>query len=87
MNKEIYGIDFDLNDFKHKYILTPRQKYSLELNLRQHLSSLLYISNSDEATIPSHESNTTLSTHEAYSQSSIPCNDHGIDCPDYDNQE
>ena len=34
LNKEIYGMDFDVNDLKHKYSLTLRQKLSLEQDLK-----------------------------------------------------
>ena len=44
LNKEFYGIDFDVNDLKRKYLLTPYQKLNLELSLKQiipcHLSQL-----------------------------------------------
>src|SRR2546425_13300623 len=35
LNKEIYGINFDENDFKCKHILTYHQKLNLEKNLKQ----------------------------------------------------
>src|SRR5204862_53581 len=35
LNKEIYGVDFDANDLKHKYPLTMQQKFNLDLNLKQ----------------------------------------------------
>jgi hypothetical protein len=35
LNKEIYGIDFDTNDLKHKYSLTTLQKSNLDLDLKQ----------------------------------------------------
>ena len=35
LNKEIYGMDFDVNDLKRKYVLTLRQKLNLEQNLKQ----------------------------------------------------
>ncbi|CAB4374915.1 unnamed protein product [Rhizophagus irregularis] len=42
LNKEIYGIDFDVNDLDQDYIsLTSHQKLNLELNLKQYL--LFYI--------------------------------------------
>src|SRR5947208_1482694 len=34
LNKEIYGMDFDVNDLKHRYSLTWRQKLSLEQDLK-----------------------------------------------------
>ncbi|CAB4433573.1 hypothetical protein RhiirA5_408209 [Rhizophagus irregularis] len=43
LNKEIYGRDFNLNDFKQKYLLlTSRQKLNLETSLKQILP--LYLS-------------------------------------------
>jgi len=39
LNKEVYGMDFDVNNLKRKYLtLTPPQKFNLELNLKQILS-------------------------------------------------
>ncbi|PKK66919.1 hypothetical protein RhiirC2_784185 [Rhizophagus irregularis] len=40
LNKEIYGINFDINDLKRKNILTWNQKFNLELNLKQVLPIL-----------------------------------------------
>ncbi|CAB5128932.1 unnamed protein product [Rhizophagus irregularis] len=37
LNKEIYGIDFDVNELKRKYALTLDQKLNLELNLKNFL--------------------------------------------------
>ncbi|PKC59863.1 hypothetical protein RhiirA1_445221 [Rhizophagus irregularis] len=37
LNKEIYGIDFDVNELKRKYTLTLDQKLNLELNLKNFL--------------------------------------------------
>ena len=34
LNKEIYGMGFDINDLKHRYSLTWRQKLSLEQDLK-----------------------------------------------------
>lgn len=42
LNKEIYGIDFDITNLNCKYLLSSYQKYKLELNLNQLLS--LYFS-------------------------------------------
>ncbi|RIA96183.1 hypothetical protein C1645_755665 [Glomus cerebriforme] len=39
LNKEIYGIDFDVNDLKRKYSLALHQKLNLEENLKQILPS------------------------------------------------
>ncbi|RIA96710.1 hypothetical protein C1645_815024 [Glomus cerebriforme] len=39
LNKEVYGIDFDANSLKHKYVLTIHQKYNLDLRLKQILLS------------------------------------------------
>ncbi|RIA96187.1 hypothetical protein C1645_815771 [Glomus cerebriforme] len=39
LNKEIYGIDFDVNDLKCKYLLALHQKLNLEQNLKQILPS------------------------------------------------
>lgn len=41
LNKEIYGMNFDINNLTYKYLLTSYQKYNLELNLSQLLSSCL----------------------------------------------
>ena len=35
LNKEIYGMDFDINELKRRYSLTLRQKLNLEQNLKQ----------------------------------------------------
>src|SRR5438067_1149782 len=35
LNERFYGVDFDANDLKCKYYLTPHQKLNLEQNLRQ----------------------------------------------------
>jgi hypothetical protein len=43
LNKEIYGIDFDINDLKHNYTLTLDQKLNLELSLKQVLPLYLRI--------------------------------------------
>ncbi|PKY25412.1 hypothetical protein RhiirB3_527898 [Rhizophagus irregularis] len=40
LNKEIYGIDFDVNDLRYKDALTLNQKINLEMNLTQDLPSL-----------------------------------------------
>ncbi|GBC07468.1 hypothetical protein RclHR1_00750002 [Rhizophagus clarus] len=40
LNKEIYGIDFDVNDLKRKYTLTWNQKLNLEQSLKRVLSFL-----------------------------------------------
>jgi hypothetical protein len=40
LNKEIYGIDFDINDLKCKYNLTLNQKKNLYLSLNQVLPFL-----------------------------------------------
>ncbi|GES85877.1 hypothetical protein GLOIN_2v1836766 [Rhizophagus clarus] len=40
LNKEIYGIDFNVNDLKHKHTLTLNQKLNLELSIKQTLPSL-----------------------------------------------
>ncbi|RIA96177.1 hypothetical protein C1645_859073 [Glomus cerebriforme] len=39
LNKKIYGIDFDANDSKRKYLLALHQKLNLEQNLKQILPS------------------------------------------------
>ncbi|RIA88494.1 hypothetical protein C1645_243103 [Glomus cerebriforme] len=39
LNKEIYGIDFNPDDLKHKHSLTTHQKYNLDLSLKQMLFS------------------------------------------------
>ena len=39
LNKTIYGMDFDVGDLNHRYLLTLRQKLSLEQNLKQILPS------------------------------------------------
>ncbi|RIA96708.1 hypothetical protein C1645_754275 [Glomus cerebriforme] len=43
LNKEIYGMDFDANELKRKYLLTSLQKLNLERNLKQVLPFYLYI--------------------------------------------
>jgi hypothetical protein len=39
LNKEIYGMDFDVKDLKRGYLLTLHQKLNLEENLKQILPS------------------------------------------------
>ncbi|CAB4475039.1 hypothetical protein RhiirA1_420969 [Rhizophagus irregularis] len=39
LNKEIYGMDFDVKDLKCRYLLTLHQKLSLEENLKQIIPS------------------------------------------------
>ncbi|CAB4392168.1 uncharacterized protein OCT59_009055 [Rhizophagus irregularis] len=39
LNKEIYGMDFDVKDLKRRYLLTLYQKLNLEENLKQILPS------------------------------------------------
>src|SRR4051794_24672912 len=46
LNKEIYGMEFDVNDLKRRYFLTLHQKLSLERNLKQILP--LYFSIPDD---------------------------------------
>ncbi|CAB4395087.1 unnamed protein product [Rhizophagus irregularis] len=40
LNKEIYGIDFDVNELKYKYTLTWNQKLNLEQSLKEVLPFL-----------------------------------------------
>jgi hypothetical protein len=41
LNKEIYGIDFDVNDLKRKCMLTLYQKLNLEFNFKESLKQIL----------------------------------------------
>ncbi|GBB93627.1 hypothetical protein RclHR1_02200008 [Rhizophagus clarus] len=51
LNKEIYGIDFDVNEMRHRYLLTLHQKLNLERELKQILPLYLFqhlITNNEE---------------------------------------
>jgi hypothetical protein len=41
LNKKKYGIDFDANELKRKYVMDLHQKKNLELNLKQILEQIL----------------------------------------------
>ncbi|RGB38488.1 hypothetical protein C1646_755653 [Rhizophagus diaphanus] len=40
LNKKIYGINFDVNEFKRKHTLTLQQKFNLKLNLKNRIHEI-----------------------------------------------
>jgi hypothetical protein len=57
LNKEIYGINFDVSELKHKYLLTLHQKLNLEQNLKKILPSYFQHPIADNETILSSDGN------------------------------
>jgi hypothetical protein len=84
LNKEIYGMDFDVNNLKRKNLLTSHQKLNLELSLKRDILFYLCIperemrSDSDGNTSTLHD-NTAQLVSIVDSQNYRPFNDH-ISC-------
>ncbi|GBB84514.1 hypothetical protein RclHR1_11090002 [Rhizophagus clarus] len=54
LNKEVYGVNFDVTELKRKYLLTLHQKLNLEQNLKQVLPSY-FLQHTNETRLYSHE--------------------------------
>src|SRR5687768_14153794 len=65
LNKKFYGMDFDVNDLKRRFLLTLRQKLNFEQNLKQILPAL-YISHHP---IPDIEANENINNRDSFDNS------------------